>query len=172
MNRSLFTEDKDNGEQASQNRCFLKNCPEKVAALFRYWDTARGDAPMPRRSSIRPEDITGHLPGVLLVDVEGVDEHSVGVFRYRVVGTAEVALRDHDPTGKLVQDGFFGPSKEDVLACYESVRRQRTFLYDPLEYTTPAGKWRDEHSLFLPLSEDGQTVSQILVYSERRRHER
>ena len=172
MNRSLFSEGRDTGERAASSRSFLKNCPEKVAELFCYWDEARGDALMPPRAAIRPEDITGHLPGVLLIDVEGLDDRGVGIFRYRVVGTAEVALREHDPTGKLVQDGFFGPSKEDVLACYESVRRQRTFLYDPLEYTTPEGRWRDEHTLFLPLSEDGQTVSQILVYSERRRGDR
>ena len=172
MNRSLFTDGQDTGERVPSSRSFLKKCPEKIAELFRYWDEARGEAPMPTRAAIRPEDIIAHLPGVLLVDVEGQDEHGVGIFRYRVVGTAEVTLRDHDPTGKLVQEGFFGPSKEDVLACYESVRRQRSFLHDPLEYTTPEGRWRDEHTLFLPLSEDGQTVSQILVYSERRRGDR
>ena len=49
----------------------------------------------------------------------------------------------------------------------EFVRRERSFLYDPRHYTTPEGRFSNEATLFLPLSEDGQTVSQILVYSLR-----
>lgn len=155
-------------KRAITDRSFLERCPETVASLFRYWDTKRGDRAMPRRADIDPLDFHGHLPGVLLIDVEGVDSHGVGIYRYRVVGTAEVTLRGHDPTGLLVPEGFIGPSLEDVLACYELVRRRRTFLYDPLGYWTPEGRWVDEHTLFLPLSKDGETVTQILVYSEMR----
>ena len=123
---------------------------------------------MPRRCDIDPLDFPRHLPGILLVDVEGEDANGCGIFRYRVVGTAEVELRGHDPTGRLVQDGFFGPSLDDVVKCYELVRRRQTFLYDPIAYWTPDGRWADEQTCFLPLSEDGLVVSQILVYSIKR----
>jgi hypothetical protein len=122
---------------------------------------------MPRRSDINPADFVAHLPGIVLVDVEGIDEDGIGIYRYRVVGTAEVRLRDKDPTGKLVTEGFWGPSLENVLDSYEFVRRERSFLYDPRPYTTPEGRFSNEATLFLPLSEDGRTVSQILVYSLR-----
>lgn len=148
---------------------FLDDCPERVAELFRYWDKQRGDRLMPKRADIRPEDFVAHLPGILLVDVEGIDGSGVGLYRYRVVGTGEVALRGHDPTGKRVEEGFFGPSAEDVIGCYEMVRRSRGFLYDPLEYETPEGQWRDEFTIFLPLSEDGEAVTQILAYSIKRK---
>ena len=55
-----------------------------------------------------------------------------------------------------------------MIGSYEFVRRKRTFVYDPLEYETPDGRWCDECTIFLPLSEDGVTVSQILVYSIKR----
>ncbi len=150
------------------SRALLANCPPKVAEIFRYWNQKRGDRRMPSRSEIAPEDFVSHLPGILLVDVEGLDQNGVGIFRYRVVGTEEVALRGYDPTGKEVREGFFGPSLEDVLECYDYVRREGIFIYDPLEYETPDGRWRNESTIFLPLSEDGETVSQIMVYSIKR----
>lgn len=123
---------------------------------------------MPRRADIDPIDFPHHLSRILLVDVEGEDEDGVGRFRYRVVGTTEVDLRGRDPTGLLVRDGFFGPSLDAVLACYETVRRQGVVLYDPTPYRAKDGKWSDDHTLFLPLSQDDHTVNQILVYAERR----
>ena len=157
------------GARRTTSQDFLRDCPASVAELFQYWDSRRGERRMPKRADIDPGDFKRQLPGILLVDVEGEGKKRGSVrFRYRVVGTAEVDLRGHDPTGKQVEEGFFGPSREDVIACYEMVRRRRSFLYDPLEYTTPDGKWSDECTIFLPLSEDGETVSQILVYSARR----
>jgi hypothetical protein len=102
------------------------------------------------------------------VDVEGLDERGQGIFRYRVVGTVEVELRGFDPTGWLVEDGFCGPSLEDVLTCYETVRRTGEFLIDSHAFATVQGRWHDGFTLFLPLSNDGLSVNQILVYSEER----
>ena len=144
---------------------FLEHCPKEVVEIFRYWEAKRGDRPMPRRADIDPADFPRHLPGILLVDVESVDNHGVGVFRYRVVGTAEVTLRGHDPTGKRIEEGFWGPSLEDVIDSYEHVRKKRTYLYDPNAYMTPAGRRSKESTIFLPLSEDGISVTQVLVYS-------
>ena len=123
---------------------------------------------MPRRRDFDPVDLPAHLSGLLLIDVEGVDKTGIGRYRYRVVGTAEVANRGHDPTGKLVVEGFFGPSKEEIVASYEAVRLQRTFLYEPLHFVTEENRVIDEYSILLPFSEDGKAVSQILVFSERR----
>lgn len=157
--------DRNDEPRGTRTRSFLVDCPELIAELFHYWDRQRGRRAMPRRADIDPVDFVAQLPGILLIDVEGLDDAGRGRFRYRVVGTEEVRLRGHDPTGKLIEEGFFGPSRDDVLASYETVRRGRCFLYDPLDYRTPEGRWRDEYTLFLPLSEDGETVSQILVYS-------
>ena len=159
---------RDDEPRGIRTRSFLSDCPPLVAELFRYWDRKRGRRAMPRRADIDPMDFVAQLPGILLVDVEGLDAEGHGRFRYRVVGTEEVRLRGHDPTGKRVEEGFFAPSREDVLTSYETVRRGCCFLYDPLGYSTPGGQWRDEYTIFLPLSEDGETVSQILVYSLKR----
>jgi hypothetical protein len=49
---------------------------------------------------------------------------------YRLVGTKEVEIRGRDPTGKSVLDGFFGPSLDDALGCYDTVVRTRRPHYD------------------------------------------
>ena len=147
---------------------FLDETSDLIREIFHYWNNRRGTRVMPSRRDFDPVDLPAHLPGILLIDVEGVDEAGVGRYRYRVVGTAEVANRGHDPTGKLVVEGYFGPSQADVLKDYEAVRLGCTFLYEPLQFVTEDHRTVDEYSIILPFSEDGQTVSQILVFSERR----
>src|SRR3546814_1503352 len=75
---------------------------------------------MPRRAGFRPEAVPRHLPAILLIDVEGLDEAGIGIYRYRVVGTESVRLRARDPTGKLVREAFFWSSAEEAIAIYES----------------------------------------------------
>jgi hypothetical protein len=76
----------------------------------------------------------------------------------------EVEIRGRDPTGKSVLDGFFGPSIENVLGCYDTVVATRAPLYDDEPYVTPDGRFSDDETLFLPLSDDGQNVNRILVF--------
>ena len=120
---------------------------------------------MPQRADFQPEAVLRHLPGILLIDVEGLDEEGVGIYRYRVVGTEEVRLRGHDPTGKLVEEGFFWSSASEAIACYEATRKSRSFLYETAAFSSPDNRWRSEFGIILPFSEDGEMVSQILVYS-------
>lgn len=127
---------------------------------------------MPQRRDFDPADVPRHLPGILLIDVEGITDdgagETVGIYRSRVVGSQEVANRGHNPTGKLVFEGYFAGSLEDALRSYEIVRRSKSFLYEPMQFITDDHLTIDEYSILLPFSEDGETVSQILVYSERR----
>ena len=155
-------------ERIVTDRSFLSECPPRMRELFQYWHARRAGRKMPRRADIDPLDFPRQLPSVLLVDVEGEDAEGVGRLRYRVVGTKEVELRGRDPTGLEVREGFFGPSLEDVIGCYEIARKHQTFAYDPRSFVTKDGRFVDDQTLFLPLSEDGTTVSQILVYVERR----
>jgi len=42
-------------------------------------------------------------------------------------------------------------------------------LFDDYHFTAPGGRLLDEQVIFLPLSADGESVSQILVYTHHRR---
>ena len=144
---------------------FPSTCHPSTIALYEYWLTTCGDRCMPMRSDIDPTNMPRRvLPGISIVEVVQDDRR----FVYRLVGTGEVEVRGNDPTGKSVLEGFFGPSAEDALACYDRVVATQAPLLDPMPFTAPSGKFVMEETLFLPLSEDGINVSKILVYSYSR----
>ena len=142
-------------------REFLAYCDPKVRHLFDYWEARGGEGAMPHPRDIDPIDIPQHLPYVLLVDIE----HPGPRFIYRLVGTREVDTRGQDPTGKPVETHFFGPSREEVLACYHYVHERGSFLFDRSTYLSTEGRPSQEETLFLPLSDDGVQVSQVMVYA-------
>jgi hypothetical protein len=145
---------------------FPDSCNVRVVSIYDYWDSRRGERSMPRRADIDPIDLPGHLPGLLLIDVEGEDARGRGIFRYRVVGTREVLNRQFDPTGRLVEDGYFAKSKDDAIRSYDSVCHHRAAIFEKISFHSTEGIPIKEDSVMLPLSDNGSEVSQILVFSE------
>lgn len=139
---------------------WLARSSDAVKQMYRYWRSKCGDDRMPTRSAIDPVDIPRFLPQITIVEVVPDERRYV----YRLVGTKEVDIRGRDPTGKSVLDGFFGPSLDDALGCYDIVVATRAPHYDDAPYVTPDGRFSDDETLFLPLSEDGETVNRILVF--------
>ena len=149
------------------DRNFLIGTSPMIREIFDYWEGLRGPRPMPTRQEFDPIDIPRHLPGLLFIEVEGIDENGAGIYRYRVVGTTEVENRRHNPTGRLVTEGFFGESLEASIADYEWVRVNRTCFYAPLEFVTEDFRPIRELSILLPFGTPDGEVTHILVYSER-----
>jgi hypothetical protein len=144
---------------------FLGRCHPAIRAIYEYWDGKRGGRRLPARSDIDPTEFVPHLPGIMLVDVVADERRYV----YRLVGTREVEARGQNPTGKPVGEKFHGSSRENVLRNYDRVCRERAALFDDYHFTSPGGRLLDEQVIFLPLSADGEAVSQILVYTHHRR---
>lgn len=151
-------------EASSDDEAFLADAPPLVSSIHRYWMKQRGERAMPRRADIDPADFPYHLPDIVLVDVLGSNDKGLGVFRYRVVGTSECLIRGWDPTGCLVGEGFFGLNADYILSLYEQIRQTGQPLWAPSEFKGPDGRTHKRYSIFLPLSEDGEIVSQVLVY--------
>ena len=146
----------------------LGSTPKKMQGFFAYWCEIRGDQKMPRRIDFDPIDIPHHLPGILLIDVVSQTETGERSFRYRVVGQWEVLSRNANPTGLWVEDGAYPNAKERALANYKLVQDRKKPLFRKIKNVNIKGVPVEEMALFVPLSEDGITVSQILVYSEQR----
>lgn len=144
----------------------LKAASKPVREIYTYWQTRRGDRPMPRRADFDPIDLPHHMPGLLLIDVLPATPSGPIRYRYRVVGNWEVDARGHNPTGKLVDDGFHAQSKEYALAAYDRVRASGVPMYNLLDFVNDRNLRIQDQSIMLPFSEDGETVSQLLVYSE------
>ncbi len=116
---------------------------------------------MPARSDIDPIDLKALLPLLILIDVVPEPRRYV----YRLVGTHEVELRGSDPTGKVVDEAYYGESTDTTTGYLDHVVRTRQPLlyrgtYQPLRTRTQ----RDD-VLFLPLSSDGETVNMIVLLS-------
>jgi len=147
------------------NMEFPETCHPDTITMYKYWQEKCGDRTMPARCDIDPVEMPRRLlPGICIVDVVTDERRYV----YRLVGTGDAEVRGNDPTGKSVLEGFFGPSAEDALSCYDKVVKSRAPFLDAAPFTAPCGKYVNEETLFLPLSDDGMTVNKILVFSYSR----
>ena len=129
--------------------------------LYAYWQGKRGNRSMPRRADLDPTEIPPHLlPGITLVDVVPDPRRYV----YRLVGTMEVEVRGHDPTGKSVGEAYFGENAEDATQCYDRVVATRAPVLDPIPFLERRRGYKSAESLFLPLSNDDVAVNMIMVF--------
>ena len=138
----------------------LSWCSPKTVELYRYWDACRGTRLMPRRADIDPVDMRAWLARMTLIDVDAAEQH----FRYRLVGTEIVALRGFDPTGRRVEAAWPQDDAQLVQAAYRHVTEQKAAIF-----CHAAERWHFERDpvvgvMLLPLSNDGETVDQILGY--------
>jgi len=131
-----------------------------IRALVDYWRSKAGARRMPRRHDIDPGDLKAFLSRITLVDVVPDARR----FVYRLVGTEEVASRGSDPTGRSVTEAYFAASPEESLQYYEYVAHYGEPYCFRDDYHAPDGALEKQDVIFLPLSEDGETVNMILLF--------
>ncbi len=132
-----------------------------LAFLRSYWDDKRGQRPMPSRSDIRPSEMKEHLGWILLLDVLDGGED----FRFRTVGTRVSEYFLMDGTGKTLREAFVSYGEAAVaavLATHRKVAREAVVLRAHGGADLFGRAFLDFDALYLPLSEDGQTVNMIL----------
>lgn len=144
---------------------FPRTCHPDTIAIYRYWQSKCAGRGMPARVDIDPIEIPAHrLPGVSVVDVVSDDRRYV----YCLVSTGDVEIRGKDPTGQSVIEGYFGHSAEDPLSCYDKVVATCEPHLDSTPFIAATGRYVNEETIFLPLSDNGLTVNKILVFSYSR----
>lgn len=146
----------------------LVDLPDSLRQMLAYWQSKRHGRAMPARADIDPAEIKPLLPDIILVDVV-YDAAARPDFVYRLLGTREVEIRGRDPTGQRVAQNFHGPSAENALGCYNKVAAAKVPLLDDEYYAREGDEYGDEANLFLPLSNDGEQVNMILVFTVYRR---
>ena len=164
----LLSPDRDHPEMpASAQAGVLAGAPADLLEMYAYWQRKRGARAMPARADLEPAEIKRLLPGMLLVDVRPSEDGALA-FVYRLVGTREVDMRGHDPTGKPVAEAYYGKSAELVTACYRRVVESGQPFLDEDCFHLPGQEWSPSASIYLPLSSDGAQVNMVLVYSSFR----
>ena len=71
---------------------------ELVRMLYAWWEAARGDADVPDRSDLRPDEMRRLLPFMFIADAE----HQPFRVRYRLVGTRAVEVIGFDITAIIL----------------------------------------------------------------------
>lgn len=133
----------------------------ETQSFFDYWAGKRGDRAIPARADLDPVEMAAWLPGLQLIDVF----HDPRRLKYRLVGAVDVESRGYNPTGRWLEDGFIGISKEDVFFNYNTCIDQKTMVYDWGEYLCGSGYLQSQETLFLPLSSDGEIVDMVITYA-------
>lgn len=154
---------------------FLDRCSPRVRRIYEYWDEKRGGRTMPARRDIDPLSIPRDLlPGIVLTEVL----REPPWLRYRLVGTAQVALRGRDPTGQPVQGNYLGSRQgqaaDNVMLNYRIVIEKQTVVYvfNPLPSPEPDGSSltqrpvRSNGTVLMPLSGDGERVDTVFCFSD------
>ncbi len=152
----------------------LASSAQGVRSMYAYWEAKRSGRLMPSRNDIDPVEIARHLPSICIVEVLPEPPH----LRYRLVGTRQVQIRGHDPTGQAVAGHHIGRDiggmERVVIGNYEAVIETRAPVYAdreiagpdlPVTSVTPRSL-KIKASLFLPFSGDQGNVYVILAYSD------
>ncbi|HEY1384148.1 MAG TPA: PAS domain-containing protein [Dongiaceae bacterium] len=135
----------------------------RIHRLFSYWQHRQQArvGKLPRRGDIAPDQIRDLLPNIMIVDVERDPLR----FRYRLVGTRVVEYNGFEFTGRYL--GEIGwPEEQALFDSYAEVVQACRPFFGALDWELVQGRIGRCEFARLPLSEDGETVSQILAIED------
>jgi hypothetical protein len=129
-------------------------------ALYLYWRDRTAGRAMPARADLDPLD----MPKAALRDMGLIDVIDGGRdFRYRLVGTNNVARMGVDITGRLASAVYQGEYRDFLLAIYRAVVERRSCILSIGEFNIAGRSNLSTTRLLMPLSPDGATVD-IVAY--------
>jgi len=142
--------------------CFMERrevTSRLIAELEGYWETLRGDRPMPRRDEVDPVDLARWLPYISIMELH----YEPFRVRYRVVGTEVARINGEDFSNRWLEETGWPPSAIELnRLLYVKVAESGQPLYG-LSTISFGGR---EDCVFewvlLPLSNDGRTVTHCL----------
>jgi len=141
----------------SLRECASSIWEPRLRRLYSYWLERTGSRRFPARRDIDPLDIPYILPHLMLVDVL---RHPLR-FSVRVHGTERARRAGYDLTGKPL-DGIPNPEYRSyaIERCKGLVEtKEPTLVHYARELD---GRYYRYEALWLPLSEDGKRVSQLI----------
>jgi hypothetical protein len=133
----------------------------KVRRFADYWRGLCTGGALPSRRQLDPAAFVFCLPTVLLMDVS----HSPWRVRYRLVGSAVVAISKLDFTGRYQDELSFPNPQFDWMAVYQQLVDERQPLYGSVPLQSTLGERRYDLGLF-PLSSDGAAIDKAIAVED------
>jgi len=152
-----------NAEAASEEQLPLAAVEEhpRLAGLLRYWQKQRGERRMPPRRDMLPEEMSGFLGYIVLVDVTPPPRR----FRFRLVGTEITNAYGRDLTGLYVDDITTVAYRDILLDHYGRAADGAEPVLHRLRFVEWPGRVHELVRLTLPLSDDDRTVNMLMLIS-------
>lgn len=139
----------------------LGRVSNETRRVFDLWQQVGQEAGLPKLAAFPLAALTDLEPSMLVVEVLEA-EHD---YRYRRCGWREREVRGADPTGRTVRQCHQGEILEFVLENYDRVVTAGDGLLDLSVDINSDKRFVATEVLFLPFSEVGVAVTDILVYS-------
>ncbi len=127
--------------------------------LIDYWNSLRGDKPLPAADAVSPFDLKPALGHIVLIDV--LDDGWDG--RFRVYGTKVAETYGRDMTGRLVSEIDGGNYVSQFFRALYRVAWQRQEAYFSRHFPPPHVAVESWQRLALPLAGPDGTVSRFLA---------
>ncbi len=157
------------GDEAQAHRFLTaSNLPKAPSPIldeaFAYWLGKRESTEIPRRTAIDPIEIPRLLPHLMLIDVlrDPLD------FRYRLIGEGIRENMHRGRRGRSFRELEGKGPGSHLWKGLQKVVETGIPRFGRAPYAGPERRVKQFFDLLLPLSEDGETVSQILVATEFR----
>lgn len=139
----------------------LGRVSNETRRVFELWQQAGRSDGLPALAALRLDAIQDLMPSTLVVEVLEA-QHD---YRYRSCGAREAMVRGGDPTGRTVRQCHEGEILDFVLENYDRVVESGEGLIDLSVDISGNKRFVATEVLFLPFSEVGVAVTDILVYS-------
>lgn len=144
----------------------LLDAPENAdaIALHDYWNSKRGERPMPDRRDIRPSEIVRMLPSVAIIEViDGGRD-----FRFRLFGSELANWMGCDRTGQLFSQMQPAPGSdltpEQIQKRWNDVASGTLAAAQPVFFKAPvrtASAILTMHAVVMPLTAGGPEIEQL-----------
>jgi len=133
---------------------------EAVGALYSWWSKLSGGRRPPRWSDVDVPDLRRWMGWLLIYDIldGGADS------RYRLVGSAFAAAAGYDLTGSRLSERCYTLTPEVSLGILRRVVAHRDAAFQADRIVMLGGCAACEDRLWLPYSEDGDTIDRVMLY--------
>ncbi len=134
-----------------------------LAELYAYWSKCRGERFAPARADIDPVDIPHLLPHVALSEIVSDGSGHRRRFRYRLAGTQIEERFGCALTNHYLDELKQGQYLAHIVGLYERIIADKVPVYSEGSFSDGDRNTLWAKRLMLPLSEDGATVTMVLV---------
>lgn len=142
------------------NQTDFDEAPEELKVLHAHWESLRRNRPGPTLKEFDLLQIPSPLlPCTVIVDYLANE----GVFKFRYYGSQVANRHSQEMTGKTTADFNWKPFGEALDKEYRAFLARGKPEYVSFSYTNEIGAKELHRVLRMPLSEDGKTITGILI---------